>query len=177
VPPHAKKIPNESVHRQEWLRVSCGFEPPRLSLAWAGWLMRNFGSIVFVLPTAVNNTRHHAFVGRRVAAKLVRDQTPWRTALPFQQLTEEALIVGRTQEMMSQAASVLPQPRSWPEGCDCAVTSIPEPGQERAGPADKTRRRGGYTIGTPRGQCRQVVASHSRVQTARCRRPRWPGRS
>jgi hypothetical protein len=56
--------------------------------------MRDFGSIIFVLPSAVNNTRHHAPVGRRVAAKLVRDQTPWRTALPFQQLAEEAL--GRT---------------------------------------------------------------------------------
>jgi hypothetical protein len=70
--------------------VGGGFEPPHLSLALAGRLMRDFGSIVFVLLSAVNNTRHHDAVGRRIAAKLVRDQTPWRTALPFQQLTEEA---------------------------------------------------------------------------------------
>jgi hypothetical protein len=56
--------------------------------------MRDFGSIVLVLLRAVNDRRQHASVGRRVAAHLVRDQTPWRPALPFQQLAEEAL--GRT---------------------------------------------------------------------------------
>jgi hypothetical protein len=56
--------------------------------------MRDFGAIIFVLPSAVNNTRHHAPVGRREAAQLVRDQTPWRMALSFQQLAEEAR--GRT---------------------------------------------------------------------------------
>ena len=50
--PHAKKIPNEAVHRQESLRVSRRFEPPHLSLALAGRLMRDFGSIVFVLLRA-----------------------------------------------------------------------------------------------------------------------------
>jgi hypothetical protein len=39
---------------------------------------------------AVNDRRHHEGVGRRVTAQLVGDQTPWRTALPFQQLPEEA---------------------------------------------------------------------------------------
>jgi len=92
--PQAKEIPNEAVHRQESLRVSGGFEPPHLSLALAGRLMRDFCSIVLVLLRAVNDGRHHEAVGRRVAAKLVCDQTPWRTALPFQQLTEEAF--GRT---------------------------------------------------------------------------------
>ncbi len=92
--PQAKEIPNEAVHRQESLRVSGGFEPPHLSLALAGQLMRDFCSIVLVLLRAVNDGRHHEAVGRRVAAKLVCDQTPWRTALPFQQLTEEAF--GRT---------------------------------------------------------------------------------
>ena len=79
--PQAKEIPNEAVHRQESLRVSGGFEPPHLSLALAGRLMRDFGSIVLVLRRAVHNGRHHDAVGRRVAAKLVGDQTPWRTAV------------------------------------------------------------------------------------------------
>ena len=74
--------------------MSGGFEPPHLSLALAGRLMRDFGSIVLVLLRAVNDGRHYEVVGSRVAAKLVGDQTPWRTALPFQQLTEEAF--GRT---------------------------------------------------------------------------------
>jgi hypothetical protein len=38
----------------------------------------------------VHDRRHHATVGRRVTAQLVRDHTSWRTALPFQQLSEEA---------------------------------------------------------------------------------------
>jgi hypothetical protein len=41
---HAKEIPNQSVHRQESLRVSGGFEPSHLSFALAGRLMRDFGS-------------------------------------------------------------------------------------------------------------------------------------
>src|SRR5712692_6508258 len=92
--PHAKEIPNEAVHRQESLRLSAGFEPPHLPLALAGRLMRDFCAIVLVLLRAVNDGWHHDAVGRRVAAKLVGDQTPWRTALPFQQLPEEAF--GRT---------------------------------------------------------------------------------
>jgi hypothetical protein len=52
--------------------------------------MRQFCSVVLVPLSAVHDRRHHEAVGRRVAAKLVCDQTPWRTALPFQQLTEEA---------------------------------------------------------------------------------------
>src|SRR2546427_10453371 len=88
--PQAKEIPNQSVHRQESLRVSGGFEPSHLSFALAGRLMRDFGSIVLVLRRAVHDRGHHEAVSRRVAAKLVRDQTPWRTALRFQQLPEEA---------------------------------------------------------------------------------------
>ena len=66
------------------------FELPHLSLALAGRLVRDFGSIVFVLLRAVHDRRHHDAVGRRVAAKLVRNQKPWLAALPFQQLTEKA---------------------------------------------------------------------------------------
>jgi hypothetical protein len=52
VTPHAKEVPNESVHREEPLRMRGGFEPPHLSLALPGRLMRDFGSIAFVLPRA-----------------------------------------------------------------------------------------------------------------------------
>src|SRR2546427_13175778 len=48
---HAKEILNEAVDRQESLLVSRGFEPPHLSLALAGRLMGDFGSIVFVHRT------------------------------------------------------------------------------------------------------------------------------
>jgi hypothetical protein len=70
VAPHAKEISNESMHRQESLRVSGGLEPPHLSLALASRLMRHFCSVVLVLLRAVHDRRHHEAVGRRVATKL-----------------------------------------------------------------------------------------------------------
>ena len=88
--PDAKEIPNEVVHRQESLRVRGGFEPSHLSLALAGRLMRDFGSIVLVPLRAVHDSRHYEAVRRRVAAKLVGNQTPRHPALPFQQLAEKA---------------------------------------------------------------------------------------
>jgi hypothetical protein len=78
VTPHPKEISNESMHRQESLCVRDGFEPPHLPFALAGRLMRDLGSIVFVLLGAVHDRRHHNAVGRRVAAQLVRDQTTRR---------------------------------------------------------------------------------------------------
>src|SRR6266852_3318909 len=87
---HAEQIPNQAVDRQESLCVRRGFERPHLSLALAGRLMRDFGAIVLVLRRTVRDGRHHEAVGGRVAAKLVGDQTPWRTAFSFQQLAEEA---------------------------------------------------------------------------------------
>jgi hypothetical protein len=52
--PAAKEIPNAPMYRQESLHVSGGLEPPHLSLALAGRLMRDFCSIVFGLSTDVN---------------------------------------------------------------------------------------------------------------------------
>src|SRR5713101_2637027 len=89
--PHAEQIPNEAVDRQESLRVSAGLEPPYLTLPLAGRLVRDFDSVVLVLFGAVYHRRHDRAVGNRVAAKLVGDQTPRHTALPFQQFPEEAL--------------------------------------------------------------------------------------
>ena len=73
-------------------RCACagGLEPSHLALALAGRLMREFGPIVLVLRRAVHDRRHHATVGRRVAAQLVGDQPAGHTALAFQQLPEEA---------------------------------------------------------------------------------------
>ena len=56
---HSKEISNDAVYRQESLRVSGGFEPPHLALALAGWLMRDFCSIVLVLRRAVHDSGHH----------------------------------------------------------------------------------------------------------------------
>ena len=81
---YAKEIPNDAAYRQESLRVSRGFEPSHVTFALASWLMRDFGSVVLVLRSAIGDRGHQAGVGRRIAAKLVGDQTSWRMALPFQ---------------------------------------------------------------------------------------------
>jgi hypothetical protein len=94
VTPHAKEIPDKSVHRQESRRVFGGLEPSHLSLALAGRLMGHFRSVVLVLSGAVNNRGQDGAVSGRIAAELVRDESSRDTALPSQELTKEAL--GRT---------------------------------------------------------------------------------
>lgn len=90
MPSHPKEIPDEAVHRHEALRLSGGLEPAHLALPLARRLVGQFGPIVLVLRRVVHDCRHHAPVGRGVAAQLVRDQPAWRTALSFQQLPKEA---------------------------------------------------------------------------------------
>ena len=51
----AEEIEHESVHRQEALRVSGGFEPSHLSLPLSCRLMRDLRSVVLVLGGAVDN--------------------------------------------------------------------------------------------------------------------------
>ena len=85
-----EKIEDESVHRQEALRVSGRLEPAHLSLALSGRLMKAFRSIVLVSGGAMNHRRYGPAVGSRIAAKLVRDQSSRLTALPLQQHTEKA---------------------------------------------------------------------------------------
>ena len=59
-----EQIQNDAMHRQETLRVRCGFEPPHLSLALPRRLMRDLRSIVFVLLRAVYHGGHHGAVRR-----------------------------------------------------------------------------------------------------------------
>ena len=87
----AEEIENDSVHRQESLRVGGGFEPSHLSLALSRGLVSEFRPVIFVLLGAVNRRRQDRAVGGRVAAKLIGDQSSWLTALTFQQLTKKAL--------------------------------------------------------------------------------------
>jgi hypothetical protein len=87
---YSAKIPNETMHRHEPLRLSGRLEPAHLPFALARGLMRQLGAIVLVLRRAVHHRGHHVSVGRGVAAQLVRDHPSWRPALSFQQLPEEA---------------------------------------------------------------------------------------
>ncbi len=85
-----EQIQHDAVHRQEPLRVGGRGEPPHVSLALAGRLVRHLRAIVFVLPSTVHLGRHHGAVSCRVAPELVRDQPSRLTAPPIQYLGEEA---------------------------------------------------------------------------------------
>jgi hypothetical protein len=65
---NTKKMLNESVHRQESLRVSRRFEPAHLPFALSSRLMRNFRPVVLVSLGAVHKRRHYRTVGSRVTA-------------------------------------------------------------------------------------------------------------
>ena len=84
-----KQIQHDAVHRQEPLRVRSRGEPPHLSLALAGRLVRHFRSIVLVLSRAMHHGRHDRAVRRRVAAQLVRDQPARGMPFAFQQCSKE----------------------------------------------------------------------------------------
>ena len=64
VAPHTKEVLHEPVHRQETLRVSDRLEPSYLALALPCRLMRDLGSIVFILDRAVYDRQHHGTVRR-----------------------------------------------------------------------------------------------------------------
>ena len=55
VPTDTKQIRYDAVHRQEPLRVRRRGEPPHLSLALAGRLVRSFCSIILVLSRAMHH--------------------------------------------------------------------------------------------------------------------------
>jgi hypothetical protein len=94
VAPHTKEVLHEPVHRQKALGVSDRLEPSHLLLALLCRLMRDLGSVVFVLHRAVDDRRHHDAVRRPITEKLVRDQALRHAALPFQQFPKETR--GRT---------------------------------------------------------------------------------
>ena len=89
MPADPEQILDHAVHRCEPLQMGGRLEPSHLPLALTSRLMRDFRSVVFVLPSTVDHGRHHGAVRRRVAAQLVRDQPARLAALSFQELAEE----------------------------------------------------------------------------------------
>jgi len=91
MPPDPKEIQDDSMDRQESLRLSGGFEPSHLSLPLSGWLMGDFSTIVGVAPCVVNNGRHHNSMRCAVAPQLVGHQAPRFASLALQELAKEPL--------------------------------------------------------------------------------------
>ncbi len=89
VTPDTEEILGDSVHRQESLRLSRGFEPSHSSLPLSGRLVRDFCPIVRVSAGLMDNGRHDRSLRGGIAPQLVGDQPSGLASLAFQQLTEE----------------------------------------------------------------------------------------
>ncbi len=84
MPSDPEEIQDDTVDRQELLRVSGGLEPSHLSFTLSGRLVRDFGPIVRVTFRDVNDRRHDRPVCRAIASQLVGDQPPRFASLTFQ---------------------------------------------------------------------------------------------
>ncbi len=84
-----EEILGDSVHRQESLGLSRGFEPSHSSLPLSGRLVRDFCPIVRVSAGVMDNGRHDRSLRGGIAPQLVGDQSSGLASLAFQQLTEE----------------------------------------------------------------------------------------
>ncbi len=86
-----KEILRQSVHCEESLRLSRGFEPPHVALPLSGGLVRDFRPVVRILAVVVNDTGHNGAVCGGIAPQLVGHQPPGFASLTFQESTEEAV--------------------------------------------------------------------------------------
>ncbi len=84
-----EQILYDAVDRCEPLEMGGRLESTHLVLTLPYRLMRDLGSIVFVLPGTVDHGRHHGTMRGRVAAEFVCDQPARLGALSLQQLAEE----------------------------------------------------------------------------------------
>ena len=85
-----EQILDDAVDRCEPLEMGGRLESTHLVLTLPYRLMRDLGSIVFVLPGTVDHGRQHGTMRGRVAAELVRDQPARLAALSL------SLACGRT---------------------------------------------------------------------------------
>lgn len=85
-----KEILRQSVHREESLCLSPGFEPSHVALPLSGGLVRDFRPVVRILAVVVNDTGHNGAVRGGIAPQFVGHQPPGFASLTFQEPTEEA---------------------------------------------------------------------------------------
>ena len=91
VTPQMEVAIDESVGRQEALRLWCRFEPLHLPLSPAGWSMRILRAIVEVAALAMLDIRQQLSLCHAVASQLVGDQDARHILQTLQQPPEEAL--------------------------------------------------------------------------------------
>ncbi len=90
VPAEIEQIPDDTVYRQESLRLSRRLELTHLAFLLPGRLMRGLCSVVRIASRVVDHGRHGASVRSAIAPELVGDQPSRFALLPFQHLTEES---------------------------------------------------------------------------------------
>ncbi len=90
VPTQVEEIANNTMYRQEALRLSSGFELAHLAFPLSGRLMRDFCSVVRIAPGVMDDRRHDRAARRSVASQLVGDEAARLHTLALQQLAEES---------------------------------------------------------------------------------------
>jgi len=88
---HSEQILDGSMERKKPLGVTRRFESSHLSFPLAGWLMRDFRSIVGIPFHAVSHVAEDASHGGGVASQFVSDDLHWFGALATQQSSKESL--------------------------------------------------------------------------------------
>ena len=91
MPSDPEEIQDDSVDRQEPLRLSGRLEPSHLSLSLSGRLVRDLSPVVGVARCVMGHRWHHPAMRSSVAAQLVGNETPGLASLCRQQPVEEAL--------------------------------------------------------------------------------------
>ena len=90
VPTHVEEIANNTMYRQEALRLSNGLELAHLAFPLLGRLMRHFREVVRIAPGVVDDGRHDRAARCSVASQLVGDEAARLPTLALQQLAEES---------------------------------------------------------------------------------------
>jgi len=88
---HSEQILDGSMERKKPLGVTRRFESSHLSFPLAGWLMRDFSSIVGIPFHAVSHVAEDASHGGGVASQFVSNDLHWFGALATQQSSKESL--------------------------------------------------------------------------------------
>ena len=91
MPSYSEQVLNRAVDREKSLNLCRRLEATHLAFLLPGVLVRDFRSVIFVLPSSVGDGWEDLSVRGRIASELVGDELPGRPLLVFQNLTKEAL--------------------------------------------------------------------------------------
>ena len=88
---NSEQVVNRAVDGQKSLGLSRRFEATHLAFPLPGVLVRDFGSVIFVLPGLVGDGWEHLSVRSRIGSQLVGNKLQRWPLLVLQHLAKEAL--------------------------------------------------------------------------------------